>query len=84
MKKKKTSDIINAMTPSNLSVMERQITYENRKYSGLMWTGVTGGLAGIKLGTKNGIQGRNIKSGITGNKRGTSKTIEDVNRLCRG
>lgn len=39
-----------ARTPPSLLGMERRIAYANRKYhSGLMWGGVTIGLAGVKL-----------------------------------
>lgn len=39
-----------ARTPPNLFGIERRMAYANRKYhSGLMWGGVTKGLAGIKL-----------------------------------
>jgi hypothetical protein len=49
-------DVINAMTPSNLSGVEHQITYANRNYHfGLLRTGLTGGFAGINPGTKSGI-----------------------------
>jgi hypothetical protein len=62
-------DVINTMTPSNLSGVEHQITYASRKYHfGLLRTGFTGGLAGINPGTESGIQGRKSRSGITGNK----------------
>lgn len=37
-----------ASTPPNLLGIDRRIAYAHRKYhSGLMWTGVTKGLAGI-------------------------------------
>ena len=40
------------ITPPNLLGIERKIAYANKKYhSGWMWTGVTKGLAGIKLST---------------------------------
>jgi hypothetical protein len=78
------TDVINAKKPSNLSGMEHQITCANKNYHfGLLRTGVTGGLAGKNPGTERGIQGRKSKSGITGNKQGTSKTTKDVRRLCR-
>lgn len=39
-----------ATTPPNLLGIDRRIAYAHRKYhSGLMWTGVTRGLAGKKL-----------------------------------
>lgn len=39
-----------ARTPPSLFGMDRRIAYANRKYhSGLMWGGVTRGLAGVKL-----------------------------------
>lgn len=39
-----------ASTPPSLLGIERKIAYANRKYhSGLMWGGVTRGLAGVKL-----------------------------------
>lgn len=39
-----------ANTPPSLLGMDRRIAYANRKYhSGLMWAGVTRGLAGVKL-----------------------------------
>jgi hypothetical protein len=39
-----------AITPPNLLGIARKIAYAKRKYhSGWMWTGVTKGLAGIKL-----------------------------------
>lgn len=39
-----------ASTPPSLLGIDRRIAYANRKYhSGLMWGGVTSGLAGIKL-----------------------------------
>jgi len=39
-----------ASTPPSLLGMDRRIAYANRKYhSGLMWGGVTKGLAGVKL-----------------------------------
>lgn len=39
-----------ASTPPSLFGMERRIAYANKKYhSGLMWGGVTSGLAGVKL-----------------------------------
>lgn len=39
-----------ARTPPSLFGMDRRIAYANRKYhSGLMWAGVTRGLAGMKL-----------------------------------
>lgn len=39
-----------AKTPPSLLGIERRIAYANRKYhSGLMWGGVTSGLAGVKL-----------------------------------
>ena len=52
------------MTPPSLLGMDRKIAYAQRKYhSGLIWVGVTSGLAGMKfsgsprkLGLKNLIQ----------------------------
>jgi len=39
-----------AKTPPSLFGIERRMAYANRKYhSGLMWGGVTMGLAGVKL-----------------------------------
>lgn len=39
-----------ASTPPSLLGMDRRMAYANRKYhSGLMWGGVTRGLAGVKL-----------------------------------
>lgn len=39
-----------ARTPPSLLGIERRMAYANRKYhSGLMWGGVTRGLAGVKL-----------------------------------
>lgn len=39
-----------AMTPPSLLGIDRRMAYANRKYhSGLMWGGVTMGLAGVKL-----------------------------------
>lgn len=39
-----------ARTPPSLLGIDRRIAYANRKYhSGLMWAGVTSGLAGVKL-----------------------------------
>lgn len=39
-----------AITPPNLLGIDRKIAYANKKYhSGWIWTGVTIGLAGIKL-----------------------------------
>lgn len=39
-----------ARTPPSLLGMDRRIAYANRKYhSGLIWGGVTSGLAGVKL-----------------------------------
>lgn len=39
-----------ASTPPSLLGIERRIAYANKKYhSGLMWGGVTRGLAGVKL-----------------------------------
>lgn len=39
-----------ASTPPSLLGMDRRIAYANKKYhSGLMWGGVTSGLAGMKL-----------------------------------
>lgn len=43
-------DITRAKTPPSLFGIDRKIAYANRKYhSGWIWTGVTRGLAGIKL-----------------------------------
>ena len=43
-------DITRAITPPTLFGIDRRIAYENRKYhSGWMCTGVTSGLAGLKL-----------------------------------
>jgi len=43
-------DIARAITPPSLLGIDRRIAYANRKYhSGWMWTGVTIGLAGVKL-----------------------------------
>jgi len=43
-------DARRARTPPSLLGIERRIAYANRKYhSGLMWGGVTRGLAGVKL-----------------------------------
>jgi hypothetical protein len=43
-------DITRAMTPPSLLGIDRRIAYANRKYhSGWMCTGVTSGLAGVKL-----------------------------------
>jgi hypothetical protein len=43
-------DITSAMTPPSLFGIDRRIAYANRKYhSGWMCTGVTSGLAGVKL-----------------------------------
>lgn len=43
-------DAISASTPPSLFGMERRIAYAKRKYhSGLMWVGVTSGLAGVKF-----------------------------------
>lgn len=39
-----------ASTPPSLFGIDRRMAYANRKYhSGLMWVGVTKGLAGVKL-----------------------------------
>lgn len=39
-----------ARTPPSLLGIDRKMAYANRKYhSGLMWGGVTRGLAGVKL-----------------------------------
>lgn len=44
------TDRTKAITPPNLLGMDRRIAYANRKYhSGLICSGVTRGLAGIKL-----------------------------------
>lgn len=59
-----------ASTPPSLFGIERRIAYANRKYhSGLMWGGVTKGLAGVKLsgsprrlGVKSASEVRAIKS----------------------
>ena len=43
-------DIARAITPPSLFGIDRRIAYANRKYhSGWMCTGVTSGLAGVKL-----------------------------------
>jgi hypothetical protein len=43
-------DITRAITPPSLLGIDRKIAYANRKYhSGWMCTGVTSGLAGVKL-----------------------------------
>lgn len=43
-------DAKRAITPPSLLGIERRMAYANRKYhSGLMWGGVTIGLAGVKL-----------------------------------
>lgn len=43
-------DSARAITPPNLLGIDRKIAYANKKYhSGWMWTGVTNGLAGMKL-----------------------------------
>jgi hypothetical protein len=43
-------DIARATTPPSLFGIDRKIAYANRKYhSGWMCTGVTSGLAGVKL-----------------------------------
>lgn len=43
-------DIARAITPPSLFGIDRRIAYANRKYhSGWMCTGVTNGLAGVKL-----------------------------------
>jgi len=43
-------DIARAITPPSLLGIDRRIAYANRKYhSGWIWTGVTKGLAGVKL-----------------------------------
>lgn len=43
-------DASRARTPPSLFGMDRRIAYAKRKYhSGLMWAGVTRGLAGVKL-----------------------------------
>lgn len=43
-------DASRARTPPSLFGMDRRMAYANRKYhSGLMWAGVTRGLAGVKL-----------------------------------
>jgi hypothetical protein len=43
-------DITRAITPPSLFGIERRIAYANRKYhSGWICTGVTRGLAGVKL-----------------------------------
>jgi hypothetical protein len=43
-------DIARAITPPSLLGIDRRIAYAKRKYhSGWMWTGVTIGLAGVKL-----------------------------------
>lgn len=43
-------DIARAITPPSLLGIDRRIAYANRKYhSGWMCTGVTNGLAGVKL-----------------------------------
>ena len=55
-----------AITPPNLLGIERRMAYAHKKYhSGLIWTGVTKGLAGIKfsgsvnrLGEKKAINRR--------------------------
>lgn len=47
---KMATDITKAMTPPSLFGIDRRIAYANKKYhSGWMCTGVTRGLAGIKL-----------------------------------
>jgi len=51
-------DIARAITPPNLLGMDRRIAYANRKYhSGWMCTGVTNGLAGVKLSGSLSIYG---------------------------
>lgn len=43
-------DASKAKTPPSLFGIDRRMAYANRKYhSGLMWAGVTRGLAGVKL-----------------------------------
>lgn len=43
-------DARSARTPPSLLGIERKMAYANRKYhSGLIWGGVTSGLAGVKL-----------------------------------
>lgn len=43
-------DARRASTPPSLFGIERRMAYANRKYhSGLMWGGVTKGLAGVKF-----------------------------------
>jgi hypothetical protein len=43
-------DITNSVTPPSLLGIDRKIAYANRKYhSGCICTGVTRGLAGMKL-----------------------------------
>lgn len=51
-------DKTNDKTPPNLLGIDRRIAYTNRKYhSGWIWTGVTKGLAGIKLSGSPSIYG---------------------------
>jgi len=49
-----------ATTPPNFLEIERKIAYAHKKYhSGLMWTGVTRGFAGIKFSGSPKILGAN-------------------------
>lgn len=49
------------VTPPSLLGMDRRMAYAHKKYhSGLMWVGVTRGLAGIKFSGSVSIFGKNI------------------------
>lgn len=69
-----------AITPPNLLGIDRKIAYAQRKYhSGLIWIGVTKGLAGIKFsGSVNMLGVKNaMKSKMTLNIKNPTKSLKE-------
>jgi len=61
-----------ARTPPSLFGIERRMAYANKKYhSGLMWGGVTRGLAGVKLSGSPSRLGEKSARVVRPNRRAT-------------
>lgn len=64
-----STEAARASTPPSLLGIERRIAYANRKYhSGLIWGGVTSGLAGVKFSGSPKRLGENrarVRSGVS-------------------
>lgn len=69
LKNRTSTEAARARTPPSLLGIERRMAYANRKYhSGLIWGGVTRGLAGVKFSGSPSRLGENrarVMSGVS-------------------